>query len=144
MKQIKTAYAYLRVGSIHQAASGTSINGQKEEIKEYCRNNNVRLVDVFVDCPASANNFNRGGFVRMLGRSVVRPVDLIIATSTDRISRNCREYLNIKTQLAKLGTRLLFLNDSFSFCMEEIMQVFNAFQSRLKKRAGDDCDCVNG
>ncbi|EKE00335.1 MAG: Site-specific recombinase [uncultured bacterium] len=144
VNKTKTAYAYLRVGSRHQIAGGTSINQQKEEIKKYCRDSNIRLVDVFEDCPESANNFNRRGFVRMLGKNVARPVDLIIATSLDRISRDCREYLNIKYQLAKLGTRFFFLSDSFSFYMEEIMEAANDFESRFRKRIDDNCDCVNG
>ena len=86
--EVKTAYAYLRVGTCQQNESGVSIQTQKEKVKKYCRQNNIRLIDVFIDCPASANNFNRGGFIRMLGRNVIKPVDLYCLQWPDSISRN--------------------------------------------------------
>lgn len=148
MKQIKTAYAYLRVSSRQQVADGVSIDSQKEGIKEYCRNNNIRLVDVFTDCPASANNFNRGGLVRMLGRNTVKPVEYIIATDVDRVSRDYGEYSNLKNQLSELGTHLLFINNPLSACIDEILKTTEMLYSRMrKKRCGCDspcdCDCRN-
>ncbi len=82
----KTAYAYLRVGSRHQTASGISIDSQKEAIKRYCRENNIRLIDVFTDCPASGNDLNRKDLVRMLSRNVIKPVNYIIVYGLDRLS----------------------------------------------------------
>ena len=144
MKQTKTAYVYLRVGSIQQVAGKTSIDCQKEEIKRYCRKNNIRLVDVFSDYPESANNFNRRGFVRMLGRNVVRPVDYIVATSPDRISRNCGEYFNLKNQLSKLGTHFLFPNGLPSDLLEEVFKTMNLWSAAVRKRKNNcDCDCVD-
>lgn len=138
----KTAYAYLRVGSIHQVASGTSIDNQKEELKRYCRKNNIRLVDVFSDCPESANNFNRRGFVRMLGRNVIRPTDYIVATDIDRISRNNIEYFKLKNKLEKLGTHFLFPNGLPSDLLEAVFKTMNYWSDVVRKKKNNgDCDC---
>lgn len=134
--QVKTAYAYLRVGSLQQSNRGESIQAQKEQIKHYCRRSNIGLVDVFIDCPASANNFNRGGFVRMLGRNVIKPVDYIVATRMDRLSRNPYEYMNIKHQLSKLGTQLKFLDEPFEGFLEEILKSMDEFYSAVKRKRG--------
>lgn len=136
----KTAYAYLRVGSRQQIAEGTTLNAQKEEIKKYCRSHNIRLSEVFEDYPESANNFNRRGFIRMLGRNVVRPVDYIVATGPDRISRNSLEYLELKTRLEKLDTRFLFL-DGFSDLLEEIFRTMKYCSDAVRKKKSDsNCD----
>lgn len=143
-KQVKTAYAYLRVGTCQQNMSGVSIQTQKEEVKAYCRHNNIRLIDVFIDCPASANNFNRSGFVKMLGRNVVKPVDYIVATNVDRISRNIREYVNLKNQLFKLGTQFEFPNAPTIPLFEELVEATDLFYSMERKRKCDcDCNCRN-
>lgn len=138
-KQNKTAYIYIRVGSRQQTMEGISLDAQKETIKNYCRENNIRIVDVFSDYPESANNFNRCGFVRMLGRNVIRPVNYILATGLDRISRNIGEYINLKNQLSKLGTHFLFPNTVPSGFLEEIIKTMDVWCSVVKKKRGD-CD----
>jgi len=133
-KQTETAYIYLRMGTRQQFGSEKSIQSQKEELKNYCRCNDVRVVDVFIDCPASANNFNRGGLIRMLGRNVIRPVNYIVATSMDRISRNCSEYLILSRQLSKLDTQFKFLNRQDSGYINEILKTLEIFEQHLNKK----------
>jgi DNA invertase Pin-like site-specific DNA recombinase len=133
-KQTETAYIYLRMGTRQQFGSEKSIQVQKEKLKNYCRCNDVRVVDVFIDCPASANNFNRDGLIRMLGRNVIRPVNYIVATDMDRISRNHSEYLNLSRQLSKLDTQFEFFNGQDSKNMDEILKIIEVFEQNLNER----------
>jgi len=143
-KQIKTAYIYTRVSSRQQAIGSMSLDAQKEIIKDYCRKNNIRIVDVFSDYPESAKNLKRKGLVRMIARVIFKPVDFIIVTCLDRLFRNHADYFTLRYKLSKFGTQIKSLsqeNPPLDF-YEEIYKAMEAFQ--LRPRVNDDCDCVNG
>ena len=59
-KTFRTAVGYLRVSSTSQE-DGTSLEHQKENIKNFCRSKDIILVDIFVDV-YSAKDLKRPNF----------------------------------------------------------------------------------
>lgn len=47
-QKFRTAVGYLRVSSVSQE-DGTSLENQKESIKNFCRSKDIILIDIFVD-----------------------------------------------------------------------------------------------
>lgn len=134
----KKAYGYVRVGSTQGVMPDMpTIDGQKNTIKAYCRRNNIQLIDVYEDWPKSAGNLNRSGLKKMLGRLVVNPVDYIIVSAIDRLTRNMEDYFLLKERLSKLGTEMLFASES---SMSEeiltiILKVISKWDSRISKHS---------
>ena len=48
------AIGYCRVSSEEQAVEGFSLDTQKKEIEEYCRDNNIQLLQMYIDPGVSA------------------------------------------------------------------------------------------
>ena len=141
----KTAYGYLRVGSIQQIISSTYLDKQRKTIKEYCRKNNIRLLDVYEDFPKSAGNLNRSALKSMLGRTVINPADYIIVTDLDRLSRNVTDFILLRQRLSELGTKIIIANKTDVASEMMIMNIFetiNCFTSHMKKHPHDR-DCEN-
>ena len=65
VRRKKRAYAYLRK-SPNKFTDNTSIEKQLEEIKKYCEENDIELVDTFTDDLKSGKSFEgRDGFKEM-------------------------------------------------------------------------------
>lgn len=83
------AIAYTRFATADQAGQFQSHGPQEQMIEDYCRENNIELLRVFQDV-GSGVNFNRETW-KNLERYLADPgndVQLLVASSLDRISRN--------------------------------------------------------
>jgi hypothetical protein len=54
----KKVYGYVRVSTIDQADNGDSIEAQTLNIIQYCKNNNLHLIDTFIDAGISGSVHN--------------------------------------------------------------------------------------
>src|SRR5690606_36550660 len=84
------AYAYVRV-STNKQLDNTSIEQQIEAIEKYCKENNIILVKIFIEEPASGEGFsNRHEFKKMFYDVFQEEnnIDSIIVFKQDRISRS--------------------------------------------------------
>lgn len=114
VRRKKRAYAYLRK-SPNKFTDNTSIEKQLEEIKKYCEENDIELVDTFTDDLKSGKSFEgRDGFKEMYN-NVIRSkdnVDYIIVFKQDRISRDTLDTLYIMKRLNSLGKHLISIKDN--------------------------------
>lgn len=85
MKPIRTAIL-ARVSHDEQAKFGFSIENQLDKLRTYAKENNLLLVDEYVDEGFSAGSMKRPELQRLL--SDLDRIDLIIFTRLDRFSRN--------------------------------------------------------
>ncbi|EOR25769.1 phage resolvase [Niallia nealsonii AAU1] len=114
VRRKKRAYAYLRK-SPNKFTDNTSIEKQLEEIKKYCEENDIELVNTFTDDLKSGKSFEgRDGFKEMYN-NVIRSkdnVDYIIVFKQDRISRDTLDTLYIMKRLNSLGKHLISIKDN--------------------------------
>lgn len=85
LKVLRTA-EYGRVSSEEQAKYGFSIQNQIDRLDKYVEENDLMLVDRFIDDGYSAGSTNRPELQRLLAN--LDKIDLIIFTKLDRFTRN--------------------------------------------------------
>ena len=108
------AYAYVRV-STNKQLDNTSIEQQIEAIVKYCKENNIILVKLFVEEPASGESFsNRSEFKKMFYDVFQEEnnIDSIIVFKQDRISRNSLDSQYIFNRLKKANKNLISIADN--------------------------------
>ena len=108
------AYAYVRV-STNKQLDNTSIEQQIEAIEKYCNENNIDLVKIFVEEPASGESFsNRPEFKEMFYNVFQKGnnIDSIIVFKQDRISRNSLDSQYIFSRLKKANKNLISIADN--------------------------------
>ncbi len=108
------AYAYVRV-STNKQLDNTSIEQQIEAIEKYCKENNIILVKIYVEEPASGESFsNRPEFKEMFYNVFQKEnnIDTIIVFKQDRISRNSLDSQYIFSRLKKANKNLISIADN--------------------------------
>ncbi|MEN2466857.1 recombinase family protein [Ornithinibacillus sp. JPR2-1] len=108
------AYAYVRV-STNKQLDNTSIEQQIEAIEKYCKVNNIILVKIYVEEPASGESFsNRPEFKEMFYNVFQKEnnIDSIIVFKQDRISRNSLDSQYIFSRLKKANKNLISIADN--------------------------------
>lgn len=102
---MKTAVIYARYSSDNQTEQ--SIEGQLRVCQEYAKNNDILLLDTYIDRAMTGTNDNRADFQRMLKDSARNHWDYVLVYKIDRFSRNKYETAIHKKTLKDNGTRLL-------------------------------------
>ena len=85
MKVIRVVF-YARVSSEEQAKFGFSVKNQLERLRKYAEENNMLVVEEYVDEGFSAASTDRPALQRLLKN--LHKIDLIIFTKLDRFTRN--------------------------------------------------------
>ncbi len=98
----------LKIGAYARTALSGKISVQTNAIKDWCKQNDLIFVDLFIDNGYSANDFNRPNLQAMLTRS--NEFDAIVVTSLDRLSRNRSDLNNIIDVLNKHSVALISLD----------------------------------
>ena len=83
---MKTAVIYARYSSDNQTEQ--SIEGQLRVCQEYAKNNDILLLDTYIDRAMTGTNDNRADFQRMLKDSARNHWDYVLVYKIDRFSRN--------------------------------------------------------
>lgn len=89
---------YERVSSDEQALRGYSIETQIANLEEYCKANNLRIVDHYTDAGVSGGKAatKRPGMSRLLEDVQKGYIDMILFTKLDRWFRNIKEYFKVQ------------------------------------------------
>ena len=85
-KMIKTAVIYARYSSSSQTEQ--SIEGQLSVCEKYAKDNNLYIVDTYIDRAMTGTNDNRPDFQRMLIDSEKKQWDYVLVYKFDRFSRD--------------------------------------------------------
>ena len=101
---IKRAVAYARFSSDHQR--NESIDAQMRAIRDYAQDNQILIVDEYIDRAKSATTDQRPEFQRMIEDSEKRSFDIIIVHKLDRFSRNRYDSAFYKRKLRQNGVVL--------------------------------------
>ena len=102
---MKIADLYIRVSTDEQADKGYSQRNQDEQLRKYCRINDIKIGKVIYE-DHSAKNFNRPEWKKLLATLKKQKgglTDLILFTKWDRFSRNTADAYQMINTLRKLG-----------------------------------------
>ncbi len=132
------AYIYARVSTEEQAKEGQSIEAQLNLCRKYAENNDMEVINSFVDEGKSATTMNRPALQEMLGS--LKSVSTILIMDTDRIARNTLDHLKIKALLKKNEVRLISISQPLiddspeGNLIDTLLAATNAFQSQITGR----------
>ena len=134
----RIAFAYLRLSN-EEAAGGesSSIKNQRMIIQDYCEQNALHLVRVFVDDGWSGGNFDRPAFQEMITLLAQGKADVVITKDLSRLGRDMREASYYAEQyFPEHGIRYLTVADNFDTEHENIMAPFQFAMNEVYLRDG--------
>lgn len=96
LTETQKVVTYLRVTSKTQANAGYSLDLQREELRKYAEENNLKIIREFSDV-AGANEADREGFNEMLEYlETSKDCKTILVTKIDKLCRNTETYGELK------------------------------------------------
>ena len=103
MEKILRAGLFERVSTEDQKRHGFSISAQKEELEEYCKKNNMRIVSHYCDEGVSAGlpYKKRPEMMRLLKDVEAGKIDIILFVTLDRWFRSIKQYYLVQEILEK-------------------------------------------
>ena len=136
MQQLKQKRVgiYVRVSTEIQSTEGYSIDGQINQIREYCDFNNFVVVDVYADRGISGKSMNRPELQRLLKDANEGQIDSVMVYKTNRLARNTSDLLKIVEDLHKQNVEFFSLsermevNTSSGKLMLQILASFSEFE----------------
>lgn len=101
--RIRRCGLYGRVSTEEQVLHGYSIETQKANLTEYCQENNLKIVDYYIDEGISGAKppMKRPALKRLLEDVEAGKIDIIIFTKLDRWFRSVKEYFKVQEILDK-------------------------------------------
>ncbi|MGN1042965.1 MAG: recombinase family protein [Christensenellales bacterium] len=102
---MKTAIIYARYSSERQTEQ--SIEGQIRVCKEFATQNDLKIIDTYIDRATTGTNDNREAFQRMLSDSAKAVWEIVLVYAIDRFGRNSIEIAVNKQKLIKNGKILI-------------------------------------
>ena len=112
---MKQAVAYMRVSTNGQTGEDSfGLDAQKEQIIEYCKANDISIVDWFVDEGVSGADAHKPGLDAIVAGAVTNPpVELVVTAKNDRISRKVEYYYAYKIKLQEIGIQIVSVAEDF-------------------------------
>ncbi|WP_142377902.1 recombinase family protein, partial [Staphylococcus aureus] len=113
MQQLKTKRVgiYVRVSTEMQSTEGYSIDGQINQIKEYCDFHHFEVKDIYADRGISGKSMNRPELQRMLKDAKEGNIDCVMVYKTNRLARNTSDLLKIVEDLHKQNVEFFSLSE---------------------------------
>ena len=118
-KKLKAA-AYCRFSSSNQREE--SIDAQLRAIYKYMDEHEYTPIGDYIDMALTGTNTDRPNFQRMLEDAKKGLFDVVIVHKMDRFSRNVRDTLNIESELACYGVKVVSVIEQFSDTPEGQLQ----------------------
>lgn len=140
---IKNVAIYCRVSTEEQKKFGISVNDQKNSLTEYCKRNNYKIYDYYIDEGVSAGTISkRKEFVRLL--KDLDKIDLIIFTKLDRFSRNVKDANNLLVELDSHNVSFRAIDeDDIDTSTADGRFIFNLKVNLAEHERGKDSERIN-
>lgn len=129
---MKTAVIYCRYSSDSQTEQ--SIDGQLRVCTEYAKNNDILILDTYIDRAMTGTNDNRPDFQRMIKDSAKKNWDYVLVYKLDRFSRNKYETVIHKKTLRDNGIKVLSAMENIpdtpeGIILESLLEGMNQYYS---------------
>lgn len=132
------AFGYVRVSTEEQAKKGISLDVQRGIIQEYCKANQLNLVNTFSDEGQTGSIIKgRDGITDLLKCLRRNEAQHLVIYTVDRLSRNLLDLLIIERELTKrqivLHTRdgIIDTSNTFGFLYFVIVALISEIERRL-------------
>jgi site-specific DNA recombinase len=99
------AVAYIRVSSGGQE-DNTSLAGQEQDIKDFCKKKNWTLTNIYRDVASGEFTEKRASMLRLLADAEDHKFDVVVCVNNDRFGRNLREQKENVEALIDLNIQL--------------------------------------
>ena len=129
---MKTAVIYARYSSENQTEQ--SIEGQIHVCEEYAKQNQILILDTYIDRAMTGTNDNRPDFKRMISDSEKHNWNYILVYKFDRFSRNKYETAIHKRTLKDHGVKVLSATEHIPDSPEGI--IFESMLEGFKRSNG--------
>ncbi|QCZ42429.1 recombinase family protein [Levilactobacillus brevis] len=149
----KRAVAYVRVSTTEQAEQGYSIDAQIQTIKQYCRRQDLDLVEVYADRGISGKSLSKRQQLQALLAGAQRDeFEMVVIWKNSRLARNVKLLLEIVDTLQAHNIELYSISENFRIdtasgkLMLQVMASVSEFERNeisenvllgMKKRARD-------
>ncbi|NCN59122.1 hypothetical protein COW99_03770 [Candidatus Roizmanbacteria bacterium CG22_combo_CG10-13_8_21_14_all_38_20] len=138
---MKNAVIYARVSTTEQAEKGKSIETQLKIAKKWAKDNDYKVISLYVDEGKSATNLNRPALQDLLTKCRDdKSIDAVLIQDTDRLARNTLDHLTIKAILKKVDVEIISISQPMidsspeGNLIDTILASVNAFQSQITGR----------
>ena len=112
----KRALVYLRVSTLGQEKNGKNLDGQLDEVREYCQRKGYRFndEDVFRDVVSGART-DRKGYYKLLSRVEKEDAEVIVAWNVSRLGRNSLDGAWLMVKAKEHGYRIETAQEGMDF-----------------------------
>ncbi|WP_159887570.1 recombinase family protein [Paenibacillus puerhi] len=122
------AVLYARVSTEEQAKEGYSITAQIAEMRKYAEQNDLEIVDEYVDEGASGKSISgRPQMKRLLKDANQQKFEVVIIYKLDRLARKLRDQLEIGDSLINNNAKLISLKETIDTSTPSGMMTFQMF-----------------
>lgn len=138
---------YERVSTEEQVKFGYSIRAQVEALDEYCKSNNIKVVDHYTEEGVSGGkpSFKRPQMARLLEDVKDGKIDIILFTKLDRWFRNVPEYFKVQEILDAHGVRWKAIHEDYDTTTangEMAVTIFLAIAQNERKKTAERLQVV--
>jgi len=137
-KKNEIVVGYARV-DISQEKAGLSIDVQEEKIRQYCKEKGYSLSKIFVDKGISGTNLKRPALQQLLVEVSKGAISKVVCFDLTRLSRDTKDYLNIRNLLKKNSVEIETVTGQFSNnnpssnLFEELITTICTFEAQVSK-----------
>lgn len=112
---LKRAALYARVSTEEQAMHGVSLDAQKERLVQYAKENDLTVVDLYVDEGISARKryTRRPEFMRMLEDVKQGKIDVVLFIKLDRWFRSIADYYEVQALLDRYKVQWIATEEEY-------------------------------
>ena len=135
---MKRAVAYCRVSTDGQVGDGKfGIESQMDMIREYCKTNDIEIVNWYIDEGVSGAEKKRPALGKLLEGEVTNPpVQYVIVAKADRLARSIELYYAFKAKLSEMNLEIISVKEDWSAqdkLMAMILENFMAMVAEIEK-----------
>ena len=137
------AIGYIRVSTDEQVKHGSSLGIQNKDIAEYCKTNNIELVEMFEDAGVSGGNdvSKRKGLNNALEYCKKHKIDKFLVCKMDRLARDVYIQLWIEKELMVCDVEIISINEDNlngnDYMTKAMRQMVGVFAELEKNRIAD-------
>lgn len=137
------AISYVRVSTEEQVKNGNGLEIQRNEIKKYCKDNNITLLEAFADEGISGANdiTKRKGLNDLLQYIKNNKVQQLLITKMDRLARDVYIQLWIEKELKVYDVEIISINEDNlngdDYMTKAMRQMVGVFAELEKNRIAD-------